>query len=77
MDGGLILEVIEQAAAGIEMHGAVELGGPGALSLKVLAGSFVPHDETHHELYDVRGRSLWRWGHGAKVGVRTMFIGKE
>ena len=76
VDAGLILEVVEQATAGIEVHGVVELGGPGALSLKELAGSFVAHDETHHERYYVRRRSLWRWGHGAKVGVRSMFIGK-
>ena len=76
VNAGLILEVVEQAAAGIEMHGAIQLGGPGAVPLKILAGAFVPHDETHLEPYVVKGQSLWRSQHGTKVGVRTMFIGK-
>jgi hypothetical protein len=42
-----IVKVVEEAQARIEMHGAVELGGPDAVALKVLTGSFVPHDKTH------------------------------
>lgn len=48
VNAGLILKVIEQAPAGIEVHGTAELGCPGAVPLQILTGAFVPHDETHN-----------------------------
>ena len=47
-DAGTILKVVEQTQAGVELHGAVELGGPGAVALQVLTGLFVPHHEAHN-----------------------------
>jgi hypothetical protein len=35
---GLILEVIDEAKTGIEMHGAVELRSPEAVPLQILTG---------------------------------------
>ena len=46
-DAGLILKVVEETKAGVELHGAVEMRSPGTVTLQVLAGAFVPHDEAH------------------------------
>jgi hypothetical protein len=46
-DAGLVLKVVEEAKAGIKLHGAVQLGSPGAVTLQILAGALVPHDEAH------------------------------
>jgi hypothetical protein len=59
VNAGLILEIVEQAKAGMEMHGAVELWSPGTLPLKVLTGSFVPHDKTHSGNRTMRRRGVY------------------
>ena len=77
-DAGLVLKIVEEAKARVELHGAVQMGSPGTVTLQVLAGALVPHDEAHEMKRTTR--KLRVYGGSATEppsGRRRCLVGKK